>query len=151
MASTRASGIRATAVTQAGSTRSIDGPSSSAVLRARSGRPGSPRPIVADDAPGGLGKQVQPGRVEPAPQGDVRREPPPIVEGGKVVGPDRQEDVLSSPATRSIRRVMVVLDAYLVAGVARSSPGSSSGESATRKPAASSARPWTPRSRLRPR
>ena len=51
------------------------------------------RPVGAGHGPGGLGEQVEPGRVEPAAEREVGREAPAVVEGGQVVGADHQQDV----------------------------------------------------------
>ena len=47
----------------------------------------------AGHGPGGLGEQVEPGRVEPAPEREVRGEPARVVERGEVVETDDHQDV----------------------------------------------------------
>ena len=51
------------------------------------------RAIGTGDRPCGLGEQVEPGRVEAAPEREVGGEPSTVVERGEVVGPDHQQDV----------------------------------------------------------
>ena len=49
--------------------------------------------VRAGHGPGGLGEQVEPGRVEPAAEREMGHEPARVVERGQVVEPDDHQDV----------------------------------------------------------
>ena len=51
------------------------------------------RPVCAGHGPGGLGEQVEPGRVESTAEREMGREAAAVVERGQLVGADHQQDV----------------------------------------------------------
>ena len=100
----------------------------------------SHRGVAAGRDPGGLGEQVEPGRVEPAAEREVGVE----AQARRVEVAGRRAPIASrisraSPAIRSMRAPMPRPRRSRGSRRRAGAPGSSVGEPATRKPAASSA------------